>query len=672
MQTTSERFQSAIRSGGRRKTIVNVTEAFGTPLIFENIAITDGQIVVDRNSEIRRSGWIKIGEKSLTDVFFRNHSGPFGMEIHLYHGIVYPNGSEELVKMGVFNIDNFSWQEGDGGWPVVQIYDRSKMIQRAALESPKDYSGKFVQTVITEVAEEALPLVDVQFEVGLADPRLPGGSVFEGSRLEIIQTCCESMGAEFYFDPQGVLQVVSIPDPTATAEAAVWEFNVGEGFSEIQGIPGAETLVSRPEGILIGATRSVGRESTYNAVVVFGSAPSSTVGQPYAIAYDNDPGSPTYYNGPFGKSVKRTDNQLLTTTAQCADAAVAELKNNLGLARSIEFTAVGNPALEASDYVLFTFSDNVQEVHLLDSYDYPLGPGDFSGSTRTNPVRQTASVGIVKGVSVVEKEPSAPGKPVVTAVTNTTMDIKWSSSRPGTLPIKSYQVFYNGALKKTVASPTQVAVITGLTSGTSYRITVRAIDEAGIESNLSEATSKKTTGTTVADSPLTTYTDTFTANWSRSYTGSGVAATWHGTDCYQGVVDGGNGNYRSLIGFDDEKIRSKTSGADIVSCEVFLYFEHWYNNSGGTAVIGTHNYDNRPTTWSNSNVNQDRVRSSGWPKPGGRWVNLGETIGNNFRTGTAKGIALGPGPSSGHVYYGRALGSTEGNRTPVLRIKYRK
>lgn len=675
MQTISDKFYRAIRTGGRRKTVIYVMESFGSTYIFEDVPILDGTLNVDRNSDVRRSGTIKIGEKSLTDVFFNNHAGPFGMEIELYHGVVYPSGDEELVKMGVFNIEGFTWQEGDGGWPVVQIYDRAKWIHRAPFVAARDFSGKLAQDVIEEVVAEVIPSATIDFEVGLSNPRLPGGSTFDSSRWEVIKACAEAMGAEAYFDHDGVLQIIEVRDPTATAVSAVWEFNVGEGFSEIQEVEsGGEALISRPDGVLISASRSVGREQTYNGVIVYGAAPSSTLGQPYALAFDNDPASPTYYNGPFGKAIKRIDNQLLTTTEQCTDASVAALKNSLGLARSIEFTAIGNPALDAGDYVLFTFSNGSQEVHLLDSYSYPLGPGDFSGTTRTNPTRQTSSVSVEKGTSSIDVKPGPPGKPEVIGVGVDNLTIRWSASKPGSAFIKTYEVYFNSTLKKIVASTILSANITGLSAGTTYTIRIKAVDESGLESTLSDSTQQKTNGTPSGGGgdTTTTYSKSYVANWSRTYTGAGNAATWHGSDCYQGYVDGGNGNYRSLIGFDDERIRSDTAGAEILSCKVKLYYRHWYKNSGGTAIIGTHGYDSRPSTWSNGSVKQDRVRSSGWPKPGSRTVNLGTTIGNEFRTGSAKGIALGPGPSSSTTYYGEARGAGSGSLTPVLYITYRK
>lgn len=171
---------------------------------------------------------------------------------------------------------------------------------------------------------------------------------------------------------------------------------------------------------------------------------------------------------------------------------------------------------------------------------------------------------------------------------------------------------------------------------------------------------------------VTNYTTTYNGSWYQTYKGDGTQKT--DTTANQGQYSSSDGNQRSLIGFDYAKIQNDLNGATITACSVTLYAEHWYLNAGGTAVIGTHDYTAKPSTWTDSRVNQNRVQSSGWPKPGKRTVSLGTTIGTEFKTGVSKGIALGPGPTTSTTYYGKFSGttaSTVGNR-PTLTITYTK
>jgi hypothetical protein len=140
----------------------------------------------------------------------------------------------------------------------------------------------------------------------------------------------------------------------------------------------------------------------------------------------------------------------------------------------------------------------------------------------------------------------------------------------------------------------------------------------------------------------------------------------------QGTYGSGSylGDARGLCGFDDDQIRRDTSGATITACYITLYANHWYENNGGTARIGTHKYSSRPSSISSGNLNPQRISSGSWPKPGKRKVSLGTTIGNEFKSGTARGIMVG-GTNGSNDQYGKFNGNGQSNE-PVLTIVYVK
>lgn len=179
-------------------------------------------------------------------------------------------------------------------------------------------------------------------------------------------------------------------------------------------------------------------------------------------------------------------------------------------------------------------------------------------------------------------------------------------------------------------------------------------------------------GAGTTPTPITTYTKTYTATWSGTYDGGNSLVSYYGNEAHQGYYSSDVGNRRSLIGFNSAQIKSDLSGATIKSIKVTLYASHWYFNAGGTAVIGTHDYTSRPPTWAGSRVDENRQQSSGWPKPGKRTVTLSNTIGDEFKSGLSTGIALGPGPSTNHEYYGKFAGIGSGSNTPTLTITYTK
>jgi hypothetical protein len=133
---------------------------------------------------------------------------------------------------------------------------------------------------------------------------------------------------------------------------------------------------------------------------------------------------------------------------------------------------------------------------------------------------------------------------------------------------------------------------------------------------------------------------------------------------------GFNGNTKGAILFDYAQIQSDLAGATITKCQLYLYYTHWFFNAGGIAVIGYHNMTGASLPGSFGSITgvvSNGLQSANWPNPGGRWVNLGVPFGNRFFSGgTARGIIIGPAPSSSQAYYGYTSG------IPQIRFWYTK
>lgn len=174
----------------------------------------------------------------------------------------------------------------------------------------------------------------------------------------------------------------------------------------------------------------------------------------------------------------------------------------------------------------------------------------------------------------------------------------------------------------------------------------------------------------LSDAP-TTYTKSWTANWSQSYGENHAQRS--GNLCYQGDDQGGTGwgNQRSLIGFDSAAIRAEIEGAVMVKIVLSLYFPWWWYSNGGTAWIGTHNHLSAPTTWDITHVNYCRWSSPNWPRHAWRDITLPNAVAGEFANGTSTGIAIGPPPRSYAEYYGYAYGAYDAAK-PYITITYTK
>lgn len=172
--------------------------------------------------------------------------------------------------------------------------------------------------------------------------------------------------------------------------------------------------------------------------------------------------------------------------------------------------------------------------------------------------------------------------------------------------------------------------------------------------------------------PIQEYTKTYNATWCGRYNGSSSRINQN-DDIFQGQYDGTNGNQKSIIGFDWATIQSDLAGATVKKITITLKNKHWYNNAGGTIVLGTHNSSASSAPSTCPTLNNDLNRFSAWPKLATWEVTIDTTdFGVALKNGTAKGICIGPGPSTSHEYYGYFAGSNDSSGKPKIKITYSK
>lgn len=174
-------------------------------------------------------------------------------------------------------------------------------------------------------------------------------------------------------------------------------------------------------------------------------------------------------------------------------------------------------------------------------------------------------------------------------------------------------------------------------------------------------------GTTPPPAP-TQYVKTYSATGSASYQSDGDNRGV--SEIYQGYYSSTNGNGFSIITFPYSTIQSDLSGATIKKVELYLDNVHFYSNSGGSAIIGTHNQTSASGDHTSSQITDDITRAT-FTYGQAKWVTLPNSIGTALKGNTAKGIALGPGPSSSQSYYAYFRGATQTGK-PQLRITYTK
>lgn len=177
------------------------------------------------------------------------------------------------------------------------------------------------------------------------------------------------------------------------------------------------------------------------------------------------------------------------------------------------------------------------------------------------------------------------------------------------------------------------------------------------------------------------YTTVWTATASDTFRSSGVKRADLPGEMGQGYSSPSsiNGNQRAIALFTGtassgdhagQSITTALTGATVSKVEVYLYANHWWSSAGGTGKVGWYNGTAMPATFTGGSPS---VTVPGWRRDSGRWVNITtNALISALIAGTARGVTVGPAPSSSSEYYGIFNGATAANGKPLLRITYSK
>jgi hypothetical protein len=369
--TVSPRWERSLRHGFQPVTRVDVRLP-GEGVVFEDLPVSSGSITLTRSSAVRGSGSLTIPDPTLFPVL-RDGSVlvPDGAEIVIRSGMRYPEGNVELVDMGVFLIESASGSEAAGNVTTIQFYDRARLVEQNPELLPQDLGGESALVAIEDIILDAAPFhpgssVEWGFSAnGLTDLVLPHGTVLDGGRWQMVMHLAEALGADVFFNRAGDAVAVPIPGaaPDLTEQDAAWIIDAGAN------------------GILTDARRGISRTDTYNAVLARGSADGDRP-QPFAFVTDDNPLSRTFYGGPFGKKALEIANEAWTTDEQCEGAGLAKLRDVTGLQRTMDFSAIGNAAMDPGDILLVIGLDRIKEIWMLDGYTYNFETAHLSGDAR--------------------------------------------------------------------------------------------------------------------------------------------------------------------------------------------------------------------------------------------------------------------------------------------------
>lgn len=327
--------------------------AYGPSIgMLTNLPISDGEVVIDAGSQVRRTAKIRIADPSMWPANPLDILSPFGNQLLIEYGIVLSRGETEwvpLIRGVISDADRErSAMRGDGTVQL-SLSDKSSLVAEDRFEAPTQTLSGF--TTISEIArliQETLPGVTV------TDRTLSSqvAAVLDMQRdrwAEGVEKLSDSIGAETFADPVGGF--IIRPQPQIS-DPSVWTITSGRG------------------GTLVGKNESLTREKVYNRVVAVGERVDGTP-PVRSVVSDTDPNSPTVYGGAFGKKPRFYGSPLLTTTGMCTSAATALLARVKGIQASVTIQSVTHPGLEAGDVITLVDEGRTQS-HIIDRVTIPL------------------------------------------------------------------------------------------------------------------------------------------------------------------------------------------------------------------------------------------------------------------------------------------------------------
>jgi Domain of unknown function (DUF5047) len=342
------------------------------------IPILDGTVTLDARAATRGRCDLTVAydeAQSLVPDAPTSLLAPYGNEVKVERGIEYVDGTVELAPLGVFRLEDVDVDDSGADLAIrIAGMDRSKRFIDARIEGPTlqidaaklialGMAGGELHHAILWLLQQAWPAVTTDLATSAIDTA-PIVMEEASDRWALAQEIATSMGAELLFDGEGV--AVLRPIVQAGGGAPAMELAEGDG------------------GVLLRASRRWTREGTFNRYIATGENTGTDTPPARGVATDENPLSPTYYYGRFGKVPGWYSSPFIVTDAQASDAAQTMLAKQLGTTQEVSFGMVVNPRLAPGDVVRITRErTGIDEDHVIDSITVPLGAdGVMTGTTR--------------------------------------------------------------------------------------------------------------------------------------------------------------------------------------------------------------------------------------------------------------------------------------------------
>lgn len=321
--------QAATRTLAQSHTMTSRIDILHGGRVSMTLYPVDGEVNAEANRPIMRNMSATLadptGELSSGDI--GDIMSPYDCELAPYRGVViYPGTTlqyTEWVPLGVFQMTS-RVPSGDGS-VAVTAQDRA-MIYQGPMTGSLAIPGS---TPLEDAIATLLATRNVGVQMRTWQTGFTCGPLLYQPDIDVWKAALDlakSAGGWLYHDRTGAL-VFGPALPTSRRPVRRY----AEG-----------------DGLLIDADRSEDSDTIHNIVVVT-SAKAGIGGTIQAIAQDDDPKSPTYVGGRYGRRPISFANQHLETLQQAQQVAATELARELGRSETASIVVVPDLTLDPLD-----------------------------------------------------------------------------------------------------------------------------------------------------------------------------------------------------------------------------------------------------------------------------------------------------------------------------------
>lgn len=356
MLASSALYKTAIHAPNQQGVFqVDLYAGPGGPLLARDVPVFGGSITANLTHRVTRTG-----EFTLSKEWWPGNSPtapltPYQTVAVVRAGIRYGDGSRELFPVITGRVGDVT--RNDDGSVSARVDDLAADVVGVRFEQPRNSDNVSVLAEIRRLISEALPAATFGSDdvADAATPKL----TWDDDRGKALDDLASALGGRWYALGNGDFVVRAFPYDVGTV---------------------VQTVADGPGGLLVSGAPSISRDGAANSVTVI--VERFDGGTPFTVtARDNSPTSPTRWGGPFGMVTKPVKVQTPLTIGQAQTLARAELNASVALSSKWSIQMVPDYTLEPGDTIRAK-SRGDNDVQLIDSITYPLGPATMGLNTR--------------------------------------------------------------------------------------------------------------------------------------------------------------------------------------------------------------------------------------------------------------------------------------------------